>query len=106
MMFASSVLLCFVMHPLQLSTKNKDGVKYIITTCLDPWSSSMDFMDDLAAIMRNTVLNAIGTVSINDHANITSRSKRTKNSLRSSRFISEDAGGMELEKDYVFLLTL
>ncbi|KAJ7356280.1 hypothetical protein OS493_026039 [Desmophyllum pertusum] len=48
---------------LGLSTKNKDGVKYIITTCLDPWSSSMDFMDDLAAIMRNTILNAIGTVT-------------------------------------------
>lgn len=48
---------------LGLDTQNKDGVKYIITTCLDPWSTSMEFVDDLAAIMRNTILNAIGTVT-------------------------------------------
>ncbi|KAL9973865.1 hypothetical protein ACROYT_G020371 [Oculina patagonica] len=48
---------------LGLDTANKDGVKYIITTCLDPWSTSMEFMDDLAGIMRNTILNAIGTVT-------------------------------------------
>ena len=53
---------CFC-HSWQLNPANKDGVKYIITTCLDPWSTSMEFMDDLAGIMRNTILNAIGTVS-------------------------------------------
>ena len=49
--------------PCQLNPANKDGVKYVITTCLDPWSTSMEFMDDLAGIMRNAILNAIGTVS-------------------------------------------
>lgn len=39
-------------------------MKYIITTCLDPWSTSLEFMDDFADIMRNTILNAIGTVSV------------------------------------------
>lgn len=31
---------------------------------MDPWSTSMEFVDDLAAVMRNTILNAIGTVSM------------------------------------------
>lgn len=61
--FAWSVSSFCFCHPWQLNPKNKDGVKYIITTCLDPWSSSMEFMDDLAGIMRNAILNAIGTVS-------------------------------------------
>ena len=52
-----------IFHPWQLNPANKDGVKYIITTCLDPWSTSMEFIDDLAGIMRNAILNAIGTVS-------------------------------------------
>ena len=51
-------------HQLKLEPDNKDGVKYIITTCMDPWSTSMEFVDDLAAVMRNTILNAIGTVSM------------------------------------------
>lgn len=48
---------------IKLDPKNTDGVKYIITTCLDPWSTSLDFVDDMAAILRNATLNAIGTVS-------------------------------------------
>lgn len=48
---------------LGLDKRNKDGVKYVITTCLDPWSSSMEFVDDLAYIMRNAILNAIGTIT-------------------------------------------
>lgn len=48
---------------LGLSTDNKEGVKYVITTCLDPWSTSLEFMDDFADIMRNAILNAIGTVT-------------------------------------------
>lgn len=39
-------------------------MKYVITTCLDPWSTSLEFMDDFADIMRNTILNAIGKVSV------------------------------------------
>ena len=31
---------------------------------MDPWSTSIEFVDDLAAVMRNTILNAIGTVSM------------------------------------------
>ena len=30
---------------------------------MDPWSTSTDFLDDLASVMRNTILCAIGTVS-------------------------------------------
>ena len=30
---------------------------------MDPWATSMEFMDDMAAIMRNSILCAIGTVS-------------------------------------------
>ena len=60
--------MCLI-YPIKLDTKNKDGVKYIITTCLDPWSTSMEFMDDLASIMRNAVLNAIGTVRITIFSN-------------------------------------
>lgn len=48
---------------LGLSTDNQEGVKYVITTCLDPWSTSLEFMDDFADIMRNAILNAIGTVT-------------------------------------------
>lgn len=51
-------------HQIKLDPDNKDGVKYVITTCMDPWSTSMEFVDDLAAVMRNTILNAIGTVSM------------------------------------------
>lgn len=30
---------------------------------MDPWATSMEFMDDMGAIMRNSILCAIGTVS-------------------------------------------
>ncbi|XP_015771657.1 PREDICTED: uncharacterized protein LOC107349976 isoform X1 [Acropora digitifera] len=29
---------------------------------MDPWATSLEFMDDMAAIMRNSILCAIGTV--------------------------------------------
>ncbi|XP_074620778.1 uncharacterized protein LOC141879398 isoform X2 [Acropora palmata] len=47
---------------LGLDTNTDDSVKYIITTCMDPWATSLEFMDDMAAIMRNSILCAIGTV--------------------------------------------
>ncbi|KAK2567754.1 L-tyrosine decarboxylase [Acropora cervicornis] len=47
---------------LGLDTNTDDSVKYIITTCMDPWPTSLEFMDDMAAIMRNSILCAIGTV--------------------------------------------
>jgi len=30
---------------------------------MDPWATSMEFMDDMGAIMRNSILCAVGTVS-------------------------------------------
>ncbi|XP_048584706.1 uncharacterized protein LOC5498142 isoform X2 [Nematostella vectensis] len=48
---------------LGLDPYDTTGVKYIITTCMDPWATSIDFVDDLGAIMRNAILNAIGTVT-------------------------------------------
>lgn len=47
---------------LGLEHKDESSVKFIITTCMDPWATSVDFLDDLAAIMRNSILCAIGTV--------------------------------------------
>ena len=48
--------------PLQLEHKDESAVKFVITTCMDPWATSVGFLNDLAAIMRNSVLCAIGTV--------------------------------------------
>lgn len=48
---------------LGLHSNNDKAVKYIITTCMDPWATSMEFMDDMAAIVRNSILCAIGTVT-------------------------------------------
>ena len=53
----------FFLH-LQLDPSDKTGVKYIITTCMDPWSTSTDFIDELAAVMRNAILCAIGSVGL------------------------------------------
>ncbi|KAL9973863.1 hypothetical protein ACROYT_G020369 [Oculina patagonica] len=47
---------------LGLDHKDESPVKFIITTCMDPWATSVDFLDDLASIMRNSILCAIGTV--------------------------------------------
>ncbi|KAJ7389684.1 hypothetical protein OS493_029576 [Desmophyllum pertusum] len=48
---------------LGLPVDNDIPVKYIKTTCLDPWATSLKFMDNMAAIMRNSILCAIGTVT-------------------------------------------
>ena len=47
----------------QLNPKDDSAVKFIITTCMDPWSTSTEFLDELAAVMRNSILCAIGRVS-------------------------------------------
>lgn len=47
---------------LGLDPKGDSSVKFLITTCMDPWATSVDFMDDLASIMRNSILCAIGKV--------------------------------------------
>ena len=54
----------FKISPLsfQLDHKDDSPVKFIITTCMDPWATSTEFLDDLAAIMRNSILCAIGSV--------------------------------------------
>ncbi|XP_022786520.1 uncharacterized protein LOC111326721 [Stylophora pistillata] len=46
---------------LGLEHNNDTPVKYIITTCMDPWATSTEFLDDMGAILRNAILNAIGT---------------------------------------------
>ncbi|KAJ7356264.1 hypothetical protein OS493_026021 [Desmophyllum pertusum] len=47
---------------LGLDHKDDSPVKFVITTCMDPWGTSVDFLNHLAGIMRNSVLCAIGTV--------------------------------------------
>jgi len=47
---------------LGLQSNNDTPVKYIKTTCMDPWATSIEFMDHMASIMRNSILCAIGTV--------------------------------------------
>jgi len=31
---------------------------------MDPWATSLEFMDNMASIMRNSILCAIGTVKV------------------------------------------
>ncbi|XP_015748257.1 PREDICTED: uncharacterized protein LOC107328056 [Acropora digitifera] len=45
----------------QLESSNDTPVKFIITTCMDPWATSLEFLDNMAAIMRNSILCAIGS---------------------------------------------
>ncbi|XP_068718076.1 uncharacterized protein [Montipora capricornis] len=47
---------------LGLKHHEDESLKYIITTCMDPWATSLEFMEDMAAIMRNSILCAIGRV--------------------------------------------
>lgn len=47
---------------LGLDPKGDSSVKFLITTCMDPWATSVEFLDDLASIMRNSILCAIGRV--------------------------------------------
>ncbi|XP_068716270.1 uncharacterized protein [Montipora foliosa] len=47
---------------LGLEPNGDTPVKFIITTCMDPWATSIEFLDNMAVIMRNTILCAIGTV--------------------------------------------
>ena len=54
----------------QLDVFDKTEVKFIITTCLDPWSTLMEFMDNLANIMRNAIMTAIDTVTYCPRENI------------------------------------
>ena len=49
-------------YSIKLDPENKDGVGYITTACMDPWSTSVEFMDELAYVMRNAILNAVGRV--------------------------------------------
>ncbi|XP_067020489.1 uncharacterized protein [Acropora muricata] len=48
---------------LGLEPNDNTPVKFIITTCMDPWAKSLTFLDNMAAMMRNSILCAIGTVT-------------------------------------------
>ena len=55
----------FLSFFIQLNSNDDTPVKYIITTCMDPWVTSLDFMDHVSSVMRNTILCAIGRVRAN-----------------------------------------
>ena len=49
---------------LQLShLGRKESLRYIICCAMDPFATSMDFIEEFGNIMRNAILCSIGTVS-------------------------------------------
>ena len=50
---------------IQLNSNNDTPVKYIITTCMDPWATSTEFMKRMASVIRNSILCAVGRVRAN-----------------------------------------
>ena len=51
---------------LQLSDgpgEKKKSLRYIICCAMDPFATSMDFIDDFGRVIRNAILSSLGTVS-------------------------------------------